>query len=42
MGIVFLAIGAIGSIVCIVLLCVMEKNWKIQRKRLLEKIEAEE
>ena len=41
-GLVFFVIGIVGSVTCIVLLCVMEKNWKKQRKRMLQAIEVEE
>lgn len=41
-GAVLMGIGIIGSAVSIAVLCVMEKNWKTQRAKLLSTIESED
>ncbi len=41
-GLVLFVLGIAGSIICAILLCVMEKNWKKQRMKMLHDIETEE
>ncbi len=41
-GILFFCLGLAGSITCIVLLCIKEKSWKKQRRKMLKIIEEEE
>ncbi|MCI8646198.1 MAG: hypothetical protein HFE76_05205 [Firmicutes bacterium] len=41
-GMVLLGTGIAGTAACVILLCIMEKNWKKQRKKMLQEIEKEE
>ena len=41
-GFILFLFGIAGSIACAAILCVMEKNWKKQRLKMLRDIESEE
>lgn len=41
-GLILFVLGIAGSVACAAVLCVMEKNWKKQRQKMLREIETEE